>query len=64
MGIGKGRIDLDGTSVALQRPLHILHFFQRVAHIRVGISKRGADPVEDTDRQCSILGSECIKKSY
>lgn len=64
MGISKGRVDLDGPSVALQRPLHVLHFFQCVAHIRVGVSKCGADSVRDTEKQCSILGLGCINKSF
>lgn len=56
MGISKGGVDLNGTSVALQCPLHILHFLQCVAHVRVGISKCGADSVSETERQRSILG--------
>lgn len=44
MSISEGRIDLDGTSVALQGSLDILHFLQSISHVGIGISKCGADP--------------------
>lgn len=43
VSISKSRVDLDGTGVALQGSLYILHFLQCVAHVRVGISKCRAD---------------------
>ena len=39
MGISKGRIDLNGASVALKGRLKILHLLQRVAHVGVSIRK-------------------------
>lgn len=56
MGISKGRVDLDGTSVALQRPLHVLHFLQRVAHVGVGISKCGADSADKNGQTVFYTG--------
>ena len=42
--IGEGGVDLNGPGVALQGSLDVLHLLQRVAHVGVGVSKRGADP--------------------
>lgn len=33
VSISKGRVDLNGTGVALQRSLYILHFLQCIAHV-------------------------------
>lgn len=44
MSVSKGWVDLDGTSIALQSSLDILHLLQRIAHVGIGISKCGADP--------------------
>jgi hypothetical protein len=41
MRISKGRIDLDGSGVTLQRALDVVHLLQSVAHVTVGIGKRG-----------------------
>ena len=41
--ISKGWVDLNGPSVALQSSLHILHLFESVAHVGVGIGKIGVD---------------------
>lgn len=43
VSISEGWIDLDGTSVALQSSLDILHFLQSVSHVGIGISECGAD---------------------
>lgn len=43
VSISKSWIDLDGTSVALQCSLYILHFLQCIAHVGIGISKCGAN---------------------
>jgi hypothetical protein len=41
MCVSKGRINLDGSGVALQRALDVVHLLQSVAHVAVGVSKRG-----------------------
>ena len=41
MGIGKCRIYLDRSGVALQGALYILHFLEGIAHVGVGIGKSG-----------------------
>lgn len=43
VSISKGRVNLDGTGVALQRSLYVLHFLQCITHVRVGISEGGTD---------------------
>lgn len=45
VSICKSRVDLNGTCVALQCPLHILHFFQGVPHVGISISKGWTNPV-------------------
>lgn len=44
MCVSKGGVDLNGTCVALQCPLHVLHLLQGVAHVGVGIRKGRTDP--------------------
>lgn len=56
VSISEGRVDLDGTSVALQRPLYILHLLQCVTHVGIGISKCGADSIMNTHK-CQTPGS-------
>lgn len=41
MCVGKGRVDLDGTGVALQGALNVLHLLQGVAHVTDG--ERGGE---------------------
>ena len=36
VSVGKGWVDLDGTSVALEGTLYVLHLLQGVAHVTVG----------------------------
>ena len=43
VGVCKGWVDLDGPSVALHSPLHVLHLFQRVTHVTEGIGKVRVD---------------------
>ena len=45
MGISKGRVYLDGSTVALHGTIHILHLLQSVAHVAVCVSKVGVDPM-------------------
>lgn len=45
VSICESRVDLNGSSVALQRPLNVLHLFESVAHVGVRIRKCGADSV-------------------
>lgn len=52
MSVGKGWIDLNGTSVALKSPIDVLHLLQSVTHIAVGISKVGMDPEQTKTTQC------------
>lgn len=44
MGIGESRVDLDGSRVALESSLDVLHLFQGVAHVGIGVSERWLDP--------------------
>ncbi len=44
--VGKGWVDLDGSGVAVQGTLHILHLFESVTHVRVGIGKIGVDSTQ------------------
>ena len=44
MGIGKGRVDLDGSGIALKGSIDVLHLLQGVTHVAVCISKVGVDP--------------------
>ena len=44
MGVSKGWVDLNSSSVALHGAINILHLLQGVAHVAVGISKVGVDP--------------------
>ena len=46
VGVGKGRVDLDGPGVALQGSLYVLHLFEGVAHVRVGIGEGGSNPMD------------------
>ena len=44
MGVCEGGVDLDGPGVALQRPLHVVHLLQGVAHVGVRVGKGRLDP--------------------
>ncbi len=44
MCVGERWIDLNGPGVALKRSLHVVHFLQRVSHVRVGVRKSRLDP--------------------
>ena len=63
VGVGEGRVDLNGPRVALQRSVDVLHLLQRVAHVAVGIGERRLDsaqaaPIKNryTRRSSSGLG--------
>ena len=43
MGVGKGGVNLNGTAVALHGSSDILHLFECVAHVAIGICKVGVD---------------------
>ena len=45
VGIGERRIDLNGSRVALKRPVNVLHLLQSVAHVAVSVGKRWLDPL-------------------
>ena len=47
MGIGKGRINLDGARIALQSPINVLHLLECITHITVSISKRWLNTVNE-----------------
>lgn len=44
VGICKRWVDLYSPCIALQSPLNILHFFQGITHVGVGISKSWRNP--------------------
>ena len=41
VGVGKGRVDLNGTRVTLEGAVDVLHLLQRIAHVAVGVGKGG-----------------------
>lgn len=47
VGVCEGWIDLNGAGVALQSSLDVLHLFQRVPHVGIGVGKGGTDPEND-----------------
>jgi len=56
VGISKGRIDLNGASVALKGRLQILHLLQRVAHVGVSIREGGGYAVNKGRVSPSVTG--------
>ena len=50
MGIGKGWVDLNGSGVALQGSIDVLHLLQSVTHVAVGISEVRVDPARQTKK--------------
>ena len=46
VGIGKGRVYLYGSGIALQGTIDILHLLKSVAHVAIGISEVGVDPAK------------------
>lgn len=43
VGVGEGRIDLDGPRVTLHGPVDILHLLEGVAHVAVGVCEVWVD---------------------
>jgi hypothetical protein len=44
VSIGECWVDLDGSSVALESSLNVLHFLKSITHVAVSIGKRWLDP--------------------
>lgn len=44
MSVSKRRVDLYGTRIALHGSIDVLHLFEGVAHVAVGIGKVWMDP--------------------
>ena len=70
MGISKGRVYLDGSTVALHGTIHILHLLQSVAHVAVCVSKVGVDPmgrekvgVSDWKKEGEWNAKQCISST-
>lgn len=53
--ICKGRVYLDGACVTLQSSLNVLHLFQGVAHVGIGISKGRAYSVGENKTRIKHL---------
>lgn len=51
MGISKCWVYLDGSSVALESALDVLHLLKSIAHVAVSICKCRLDPIEMKQHQ-------------
>ena len=68
VGVGKGGVNLNGTSVALECSIYVLHLLQCVPHVAVGISKVGMDPTErererEREMNFSVLSVDSLPNS-
>lgn len=61
VGVCERWVDLDGAGVALQRSLHVLHLLQGVAHVGVGVGKRGTYPRERETPERAHLSKRTLK---
>lgn len=60
VSVGEGWVDLDGTCIALQCALDVLHLLQGVAHVAVSVRKRRLDADRFFVMHQSLIELACV----